>query len=218
MCSILRKDYFKQIDTREKAYWLGFIWADGCISSDYKNIILDLVDGEHVVKFCNAIESDNKLYIHGNKGQYTRVSVGCKEMALQINDYGCTPSKSLTIEYPNTNIFLGDFEKDFVRGYFDGNGCLCFSSTMQKRSDLNSSKLYKREHWLFSIVGTKSMMNGIKNFLPVDTAIKQISSNGISRIKCGGNQKIKIIMKSFYDNATIYLNRKYNKYLDLMKY
>ena len=27
------KDYFKVIDTEEKAYWLGFIYADGSISS-----------------------------------------------------------------------------------------------------------------------------------------------------------------------------------------
>ena len=27
----LNKDYFKNIDNEEKAYWLGFIAADGCI-------------------------------------------------------------------------------------------------------------------------------------------------------------------------------------------
>ncbi len=53
-------DYFSIIDTEEKAYWLGFIFADGYISN--KNgkrvgITLKSSDRDHIIKFAKAISA-----------------------------------------------------------------------------------------------------------------------------------------------------------------
>ena len=37
---VYNKDYFEKINTSEKAYWLGFLYADGCITRFYKGEVL----------------------------------------------------------------------------------------------------------------------------------------------------------------------------------
>ena len=63
-------DYFEIIDTEEKAYWLGFLYADGCVArkGNYYNIKIDqaLYDYEHVLKFKEAINSTYPVKIYND--------------------------------------------------------------------------------------------------------------------------------------------------------
>ena len=46
-----------------------------------------------------------------------------------LNSYGCTPRKSLTLKFPDIKIFKSkDLIRHFIRGYFDGDGCISFSN------------------------------------------------------------------------------------------
>lgn len=62
-----KADYqkFKNIDSVEKAYWLGFIAADGCVYTREKNstirIQLSVIDKTHLEKFRNFMNSDVKI-------------------------------------------------------------------------------------------------------------------------------------------------------------
>ena len=58
-------DYFKTIDTPEKAYWLGFICADGCIYKDGGKLTIMVKDREICEKFKAAIKSDHKISDRG---------------------------------------------------------------------------------------------------------------------------------------------------------
>src|SRR5574344_2472637 len=51
--------YFNKIDTEEKAYWLGFLYADGCVHSNNYEISINITDKEHVEKFKTAIKAFN---------------------------------------------------------------------------------------------------------------------------------------------------------------
>ena len=65
---------FEKIDTEEKAYWLGFLYADGYVDPERGEIILGLAEKykEHINKFINFLETNapykdkinnqNKLY------------------------------------------------------------------------------------------------------------------------------------------------------------
>ena len=63
----LNHDFFESIDSEEKAYWLGFIMADGCVykGSDGSSLRLQInlkgSDVEHLQKFQNAIGSSYKI-------------------------------------------------------------------------------------------------------------------------------------------------------------
>lgn len=138
-----------------------------------------------------------------------------------VNDLlacGCHPRQSLTLKYPSKGVVPENLEKDFLRGYFDGDGCLSFCSRYTHRPDRNPEKLYKKEQWIFYVNGTKDFLTGFQRFLPEPTIIKQITSKGTCRIKCGGNRKIKSLMNALYSDANIYLDRKYEKYLQLINY
>ena len=47
---VYNKDYFEKINTSEKAYWLGFLYADGCITRFYKGEVLKSMSLEITLK------------------------------------------------------------------------------------------------------------------------------------------------------------------------
>ena len=70
------KNYFEVINTKEKAYILGFLYADGCISSYYKNerlkamameIQLKYDDIELLEKIKNELEANVPITTKTNK-------------------------------------------------------------------------------------------------------------------------------------------------------
>lgn len=119
---------FDQIDSEEKAYWLGFIFADGCISSsplrkDVKSIYqfelsLGLKDLNHLEKFRKFMEYEKPLIVDTYRCRFT---LSNKHLWTTLNNYGCTPNKSLTLEFPSISEHL---IRHFIRGYFDGDGCI----------------------------------------------------------------------------------------------
>ena len=111
---------FDCIDTEEKAYWLGFIFADGYISSDslkgksryLLEISLKASDKNHLDKFNKFMkhENANKVTIEDAKCgkvicKRCRWYVANKHLWETLNSYGCTPRKSLTLKFPDKSIF-----------------------------------------------------------------------------------------------------------------
>lgn len=92
---------FKVIDTEEKAYWLGFLYADGCVGSTESKIELSLAeqDFHHIEKFRDFIGINNKIsYRSAVKAyRYSFRSESCKQ---DLIDKGCIPKKSLILKYP----------------------------------------------------------------------------------------------------------------------
>lgn len=82
------KDYFKEIDSFEKAYWLGFLYADGCITRFYKDeklksmsleIMLQNDDKNHLIKFRDALDSNVPIKDKLVAGKYksSRIVINC---------------------------------------------------------------------------------------------------------------------------------------------
>lgn len=205
---------FDVIDTEEKAYWLGFIYADGYISSisdDKKHnysfeLSLKEEDTEHLQEFnsfmghkynnvkINYTKCDNKIF------KRCRWSVKNKHLWKTLNSYGCTPKKSLTLEFPDKNIFKSeDLIRHFIRGYFDGDGCLSWVNKEHTKIS-------------FSVLGTESFLQTCKKLVFNKGSIYKSSSNTFVY-----NSSNQIAFKNafiLYNNANIYLERKYQKYLN----
>ena len=119
---------FEIIDTEEKAYWLGFLYADGSVSSTDNRIELGLAEKDlnHIEKFKEFIGIPNKIsYRPQTKSyRYSFKSIPCKEDLIK---HGCVPKKSLILKFPTEEQVPEHLIRHFIRGYFDGDGW--FSNT-----------------------------------------------------------------------------------------
>ena len=206
---------FDNIDSEEKAYWLGFIFADGYISSSSYDFELSLKgsDIEHLHKF-NKFMKHNKDNIKlgttklGNK-TYLRCRWGItnKHLWQVLNSYGCTPRKSLTLKFPKQIAFNSNKIKlAFIRGYFDGDGCISYHT---KEKNIKPKA---------SILGTQNFLKSIQE------CISSITENSIYSSVIADKRMLETFVLNIsqpdtlkfldylYEQASIYLDRKYKRY------
>lgn len=125
----LNEDYFKTIDSSDKAYWLGFIYADGSISTGLSHVLeitLKSSDINHLENFKEFIESNApisertiRLKEYEKEYQAVRLNVCSKTFIKHLQSHGIHPNKSLTKQLPDIPSIYHD---SFFLGYFDGNG------------------------------------------------------------------------------------------------
>lgn len=203
---------FDFIDSEEKAYWLGFIYADGTISSDplkdgrKKSYTFELSlkesDYNHLEKLKILLNTPRPVLKSENR---CRLLVNSKHLWETLNNYGCTPKKSLTLEFPNIEIFKSkDLIRHFIRGYFDGDGCISYSNT--KHTILN-----------MQLLGTKSFLQHLVSYLPEefkDLTIRHNHNNDSEKTYLINisNKKAYRFFKYLYENSKVYLDRKYSRF------
>ena len=118
-----RKDHFNErfftnIDTDEKAYWLGFLYADGNVWENTVGVSLASVDIQHLKKLRDALASNAELRYRKDNDSWT-VKFHSKLMANTLMEWGIMPAKSHIIKTPKLSNHLMNH---FYRGYFDGDG------------------------------------------------------------------------------------------------
>lgn len=134
------EDFFDLINTQEKAYLLGILYADGCNSTEISciRLILGEQDYDLLQRLCKLIykcdrpllKRKGKLFTDNGK-EYLRKDSYClaisnKHISQQLESYGLVKAKSLKVTFPTC--IPDNLLSHFVRGYFDGDGSLSFSS------------------------------------------------------------------------------------------
>lgn len=131
-------------------------------------------------------------------------------MAEDLINKGCLLNKTDKLIYPNEQILDRKFEKDFIRGLIDGDGSLIITN-------LNNDK---HKDFELSFTGTKDICLGILKYFNKDLKLIQRhperNSDNFS-FTIGGNKQVINIVNNLYGNASIYLNRKYEKYLKMLE-
>lgn len=203
---VFDKNIFEKIDCEEKAYWLGFLYADGCIHQgqyDYRiELGLAKQDYNHLVKYKNFIGKDNKISFREKTASY-RYSFRDKKVHSDLINLGCVPNKSLILKFPSEDQVPHEWLSSFMRGYFDGDGSLWESNNRLGVSILSSYDFLNqmREH--------------VKEFANMKIGpIHKELPNGGQRIGISG-KKAMSFLDWIYKDAAIYLDRKYFKYLNL---
>ena len=189
-------NFFEVPDTEEKAYWLGFIMADGCVSmtANAKVVIkLAIVDEGHIVKWHKAIRSTKKPCVYMDDGrQYIASTHPSMKMCNDLIKLGCVPRKSLILQFPQIRQGLLNH---FVRGYMDGDG-----SIGKTRLRLN-------------FIGTKKFLTELQKVIGVNKNMRKIGNNKRNHaLNIDGPVEAMRILDWIYDGATIYLDRKYAIY------
>lgn len=210
---------FDIIDSEPKAYWLGFLYADGWNQANRGaiGIHLSIKDRDHLVEFCNFMgldpckikETQPKLgniqgRVINNRGSCTAVVYG-RNLSNNLVRLGMTQRKSLTLDFP-TDIQVPDsLLRHFIRGYLDGDGCITRST----------SKNVTRYRIIF--IGTKNFCEGLIKTIPDNISMRLWTRRNATLFYCciSGNQQIKKYLEWLYEDATIFLDRKHSRYLEL---
>ena len=153
--------YFNEINSIDKAYWLGFLYADGCVHSNDNSISINITDLEHVQKFQTALKATNhKITItqdnrFKNAKPLYQFSIRDEQLHKDLIKWGCVPQKSLLIEkIPN---IPRDFVSHFLRGYFDGDGSLHY--------------LQGTNNFRISFIGTKNFLIDVQKELQTNVSL-----------------------------------------------
>lgn len=201
--------YFNAIDTKEKAYWLGFLYADGCVHKNNNEISVSSIDEEHLKKFQLAIGaiSHKICCIEDKRFQDVKVVYSFNIKDKQLHDdlikWGCVPNKSLILSaIPN---IPRNFVSHFIRGYFDGNGSLHYlKGTNNYRISFTS--------------GSKLLLEDIEKELQVNLSLNNCKNT--YHLQISGRKQIQRILNYLYIDSTenIRLDRKYKTYLDCLEW
>lgn len=145
---------FKDIDSEWKAYFLGFMFADGCIRKDgnIAKISISKKDEEIIEYFAKKLGRDKikitvdkpKKYKNRNNGEKINLLLCSKKLCSDLMNKGCTPQKSLTLDWPKN--VPEHLINHFIRGYFDGDGSI---SKNGKSVSFNCSLLFAGKLQLF---------------------------------------------------------------------
>ncbi|MCK5019334.1 MAG: hypothetical protein KAS32_19900 [Candidatus Peribacteraceae bacterium] len=196
-------DYFNEMDTKEKAYFLGLLIADGNVAKGNNRISISLLDEDRDVieKFKEEIGSTNNLVTHcNNKNPQTKLRFSSGPMRMALAKYGVVPRKSKITFFPK----LEKFNSHLVRGIFDGDG------------HYGSSRRWGPNRRIVGFTGSEDLITQLRDFLAerIDTQLCKITnSKNCFRIQYTNKYSVLKFIDYIYQDIEpgIFLERKYEK-------
>lgn len=193
------EDFFSIIDTEEKAYWLGLLFADGHISKKDK-VMLCMKDLDIIEKFKKSLNSNHPIKYDSYNNPY--INIGCKQICNDLRRIGFNNQKSYDVDFNKILSFIPkELLHHFVRGMFDGDG----SIKIYEYPYLNKPQYH------FGYTGLKNVCEFIQTFLGFNNKLVQ-EGKFTYTCKTRDLEKIKEIYKILYKDAHIYLDRKYETF------
>lgn len=198
--------YFDKIDTEHKAYWLGYIFADGHISR-----------GHHLMFGCqmldvDILESVKKDFgctypIKLNKDNNPIMNICSKHICDTLLSMGFTHDKSHKVNFSKILSYIpNDLMHHFIRGMFDGDGSIRYYN-------YDYAKGYQ---YHFGYTGLKEVCEFVSEFLGLKTKIIKERDTSIYTIKSANAPMIRYIYRILYKDATVYCQRKYNTFQEIL--
>jgi hypothetical protein len=198
--------YFNKIDSKEKAYIIGFLIGDGHICKDKTLKCSIALQDKEILNFISAhigcnIHIDNTTNIKMRKFPNATIIIGNRILCDDISKlFGgrLKPDRRLPI-------IRKDLERYLVQGFFDAEGCI----TWGIRKDRN--RIWQK----VSFTSQLKMLQGIQNILLKQNIASSIKPKG--KDKCyvldfSDKNRVRLFLDFIYpNNEFIILNRKYNK-------
>lgn len=208
-------DYFEKIDNSNKAYWLGFLYADGCIQKYVEGrgeqefqLTLAQEDEEIIKKLKEDLKSTYPIRYDTSKNKKNKnhqvqviYRLRSQKTVDDLKRLGCIENKSLILEFPTEEQVPKKFIWDFIRGYFDGDG---------------SISSYNGEFHI-NIVGTENFIKELFKVIGKGSIFPDKRKDNSWYLTINGNLQIVDFCKFLYNDgkAERYLERKFKKYQEL---
>lgn len=184
-----KRENMFQNETEESYYWIGFLAADGCIHNGGNRISLCSAekDHNHLIKYSRFVKAlVRKIYNKTFNLYESRVIFRDKAIKDYLLSIGLSPNKTKTLKL---NIPLN---RHILRGVFDGDG--------YARKDKGHFEI---------ATASENFKNQIYNFLQNNNIHCTVHSSGsVFIIGIYKKEECKKLYKLFYNNATIFLERK----------
>jgi len=201
------------------AYVLGFFAADGCLTKNPKrqNYYIEFVstDLDVLEKIKQALKSQHKISSRKRDSRWKqcyRLQIGSKKVFTDLLKLGFTQNKSNTMSLPEIAI---EYFGDFLRGYFDGDGCISFGIYKRKNRPSGQKLITIR-----FTSGSERFLIQLKNKI---AEVCRISGGFTYKKQRGGYELVysnldtlKILRYIYQCKNCIYMNRKYNKSMEIL--
>jgi hypothetical protein len=195
--------FFNSIDSEAKAYWLGFLAADGGIMfGDTIRLALAPYDRDHLERWRAAIQATQPVYESKHQSGYVHygVNVTSQEMTSALAEFGIVQGKTFSIQWPE---LPSEMLRHFARGYSDGDGGFVIAA----RGDVK-----------FSVTSYKDLIEGFQSYLMrccelrlTKLYARHKDSPHIVTMTYSGSNQVARIFHHLYDEATVFLPRKRDK-------
>jgi len=220
---------FSVIDSELKAYLIGFFYADATLSEYVISVRLSIKDKAHLEKLANILDKPTSIKDVKNKNGKIYKAIGfnicSKQTVDSLRKIGFVVNKTYQIDDVVFNNVPDNLKRHFARGFLDGDGTIFFSKWKDKKHNWN-----RNPRCSVGFVSYNSrLLETIKNWLQqvLNLEDKNIKSDNFEdleknekywRLIYSGNRVSKKILDLLYDNSTIYMDRKYEKYLEIAVY
>jgi hypothetical protein len=208
----INEQFFNEIDSEEKAYFLGLLFADGCNNETRTSVRLSLQDKD--VEIINKL----KILIYPNNDKPLGISkkencnnllyldICNKNISKSLAEKGMIQNKTLKLIYPKIDPILNSH---FIRGYLDGDGCISYFIMKEKH--------FKCQ---LRILGTLEFCNELQNIINTNcntTGSIRKRGNIFELAYSSRNQLLKVC-EYLYNDSNIFLLRKFNKFQEIKNY
>ena len=209
----MNERFFQEINNEKNAYFLGLLISDGNVFNDSTgrqasiSITLDLKDEYLLQSFKKAVNSNTSIG-HDGRG-CGQIAVRSNLMAQDLAQYGVVPRKSYNTYLPQINKSM---MSHLIRGILDGDG-----SVLAKQ---NGTRFLHS----ISFCGTHQLMSDISEYCYNNLSLQQkpnvydYKDKQLSEMKIQNYNDIKKFGNWIYSNATIYMERKKEKYDEIIKH
>ena len=192
--------FFDVIDTEAKAYWLGFLAADGCVFTDSHGRLVVRVelarrDAEHLQRLCGALRAEQPVH-RSRGGRAALLHLSSERLAQALVSHGIVPRKSLVLRWPST--VPEPLLPHYLRGHADGDGH--FGGAGRKHGRI---RFAMAGSWPF-LAGLGRYLHQTLGLLPSHTQDR--GQYGTAHY--GGRLRVAAIWHLLYDHATVWLPRK----------
>lgn len=203
----INESIFESIDNEEKAYILGFLYADGYINikNNHVELTLKKSDLQILESIKNIIFNKERPLIPIKNGKYLRLSISSRRIVNDLYKLGCIQKKTFLLKFPKIKKSL---IRHFIRGYFDGDGSVYIQKNVLNISILGTIDLLNKMQEIFI---TKLNFNKTE----LDERHPERKTN-IRSLRYGGNVIMNRFYHYIYDDSKIFLKRKRSKFESIL--
>lgn len=221
-------NFFDKIDEEIKAYLLGFYYADGYLNKQRKRIKISINhnDIEIIELFKTFIAPMNIIgdYIRSSKNKnqtyshFKSIQIYSPHITETLTNYGMGNRKTY-IPLKDLSFINDNMMRHFIRGYFDGDGCVYFQTAKRKQTLKNGiEKEYKNINYLWYMVSyTKEHLEILKKWLETNDIYPNIYTNKANNYLLSVTKKDSFfkLRELLYQDANFFLKRKKDKFFSV---